>query len=340
MAALKILVTGGAGYIGCHVCKALASGGHLPIVYDNLSRGDRVAVRWGMLETGDLADGRRLRDVMARHRPDGVMHFAAYTYVGESVERPDLYYANNVMGTLSLLEAMREFKIATIVFSSTCAIYGTPERLPLVEDHPQAPINPYGASKQMVERMLRDYDVAYGLRSVSLRYFNAAGADPAGEIGEMHDPETHAVPLAIAAALRRAPAFQIYGTDYATADGSAVRDYVHVNDLADAHIAALVYLVGGGATVALNLGTGIGTSVLQIVAAVERASGRKLPVVHRPRRTGDPPVLLADPSRARAVLDWQPKYREIDEIVRTAWDWHRRIERQSGSDARTLRSRA
>jgi UDP-arabinose 4-epimerase len=335
---MKILVTGGAGYVGSHVCKSLAAAGHQPIVYDNLSQGDKVAVRWGPLEVGDVSDGARLREVIGRHRPDGVVHFAALTHVAESVERPDLYYRSNVAGTMSLLEAMRELGIRVLVFSSTCAIYGVPVLVPIAEDHPTVPINPYGAGKLMIERMLRDFDSAFGLRSISLRYFNAAGADPLGEIGESHDPETHAIPLAIAAALGRSPAFQIYGNDYSTPDGSAVRDYVHVSDLADAHIAALVHLLRGGATTAINLGSGIGTSVLEVVRAVERVSDRSVPLTHRSRREGDPPVLVADARYAQSLLGWRAKQSEIDEIIRTAWNWHRKEMRTFGRTAAAVTS--
>lgn len=319
---MKILVTGGAGYVGSQACKTLAASGHEPIAYDNLCRGHRSAVRWGPIEIGDMADGPRLREVIARYRPQAVMHFAALAHVRESVENPALYYINNTLGTLSLLEAMRETAVKLLVFSSSCAIYGLPVRLPMGEDHPQNPINPYGASKLAVEHMLRDYSAAYGLRSVSLRYFNAAGADPDGEIGEAHDPETHAIPLAAFAALERRPAFEVFGVDYETPDGSAVRDYVHVADLASAHVAALGYLTDGGATAAFNLGTGSGTSVFDIVRAVERVSGRAVPVVHSARRCGDPPVLVADARRAVSVLGWRPQFLSIDDIVRTAWTWH------------------
>ncbi|HEX6117940.1 MAG TPA: UDP-glucose 4-epimerase GalE [Dongiaceae bacterium] len=319
---MKILVTGGAGYVGSHACKAIAEAGHQPIVYDNLSRGHRSLVRWGAFEPGDLADRVRLREVITRHRPDGVMHFAALAYVGESVEQPALYYENNVLGSLSLLEAIRESGPNIVVFSSTCATYGVPTRLPIDEDHPQNPVNPYGVSKLIVERMLHDYGAAYGLRSVSLRYFNAAGADPGGEIGEMHEPETHAIPLAVLAALGRTPAFQVYGKDYPTADGSAVRDYIHVADLASAHVRAFEYLSDGGESTSINLGTGLGTSVLEVIGAVERVAGRPVPVVHRSRRPGDPHALVADARRAGAVLGWRPSYVDIGEIVATAWRWH------------------
>jgi UDP-arabinose 4-epimerase len=322
---MKVLVTGGAGYIGSHACKALARGGHHPIAYDNLSRGHRELVRWGPLEIGDLADGARLRDVLARYRPDAVMHFAAFAHVEESIKSPGIYYRNNVLGSLSLLEAMREEGPNLIVFSSSCATYGLPVRMPIDEDHPQNPINPYGAGKLMAERMLQDFGAAYGLRWMSLRYFNAAGADPEGETGEAHAPETHAIPLAIFAALGRIPAFRLYGTDYQTPDGSPVRDYIHVTDLASAHLACLLRLSSGGRSMAVNLGTGSGTSVLEIVKAVERVSERPIPIMNCQRRPGDPHVLVADGHRARAVLGWQPSYLSIDDIVATAWNWHRSL---------------
>jgi UDP-arabinose 4-epimerase len=320
---MKVLVTGGAGYIGSHACKALALAGHEPIAYDNLSRGHRSLVRWGEFERGDLADAVRLRSVFARRRPDAVMHFAAFAYVGESVVAPGQYYENNVAGSLSLLEAMRAGGVDLIVFSSSCATYGIPVHLPITEDHPQSPINPYGAGKLMVERMLLDYEAAHGFRWMSLRYFNAAGADPDGEIGEMHDPETHAVPLAVLAALGRVPSFRLYGDDYPTTDGSAIRDYVHVADLADAHVAGLHHLMKGGPSMAVNLGTGRSTSVLEMISAVERMTGRPVPLVRSARRPGDPHTLVADGRRARTILGWRPRYPEIGDIIATAVDWHR-----------------
>jgi UDP-glucose-4-epimerase GalE len=319
---MRVLVTGGAGYIGSQVCKALAAAGYQPVAYDDLSRGTKTAVRWSPLEIGSIADGARLCDVLRRYRPVGVMHFAAFAYVSESVAHPSLYYMNNVLGSLSLLEAMRECAVDLIIFSSSCASYGMPINLPITEQHPQSPINSYGASKLMVERILQDYQAAYGLRWMSLRYFNAAGADRDGELGECHDPETHAAPLAILAALGKFAQFNLYGTDYPTPDGSAIRDYIHVEDLAQAHVAALRHLLDGGASEALNLGSGRGTSVLELIAAVERIGMRTVPIVRSARRVGDPPVLIADAQRARAVLGWQPNLSTIDEIVRTAWSWH------------------
>jgi UDP-arabinose 4-epimerase len=250
------------------------------------------------------------------------MHFAAYAYVGESVQDPGKYYRNNVAGTLALLEAMRDHSIGHFVFSSTCATYGIPERVPIGEASPQVPINPYGASKLMIERMLTDFEVAHGLRSISLRYFNAAGADPGGDIGEDHDPETHLIPLAIRAAQRGAPSLAIFGTDYDTPDGTAIRDYIHVADLAEAHVLALADLLGGGPSVMLNLGTGTGYSVRDVVRTIEAVGGRPVPVRESPRRAGDPPVLVADPKQAMQRLKWQPVYSDLSTIIETAWRWH------------------
>ena len=266
----RILVTGGAGYIGSHVCKTLATAGYLPVVYDNLVYGHPRAVRWGPLEQGDLLDRQRLDEVIARHRPEAVLHFAAYAYVGESVEDPDKYYRNNVAVSLTLLEAMRGHGIGKLVLSCTCATYGVPRTIPIPEHHLQAPINPYGASKLMVERMLRDFEHAYGLRSVALRYFNAAGADPDTEIGEDHDPETHLIPLVLDAALGKRPSITVFGDDYDTPDGTCIRDYIHVTDLADAHVLALEYLEDGGISTAYNLGNGRGFSVRELIDCARR----------------------------------------------------------------------
>lgn len=316
-----VLVTGGAGYVGSHACKALAAAGYRPVVYDSLERGHRWAVKWGPLEQGDLLDADALKRALARHKPAAVMHFAAYAFVGESVSAPGLYYRNNVMGTLSLLEAMREAGIGTIVFSSTCATYGVPQTPLLAEDHPQAPINPYGATKLMVERILADYRAAYGLRYAALRYFNAAGADPDGEIGEVHDPETHLIPLALKAARGTGDPLTIFGDDYDTEDGTCIRDYIHVGDLADAHIRALERLLGHDETIALNLGTGTGVSVRRLVEAVERVTGRAVPHSYGPRRAGDPPVLVAATGKAKATLGWEPRQSDIETIIRNADAW-------------------
>jgi UDP-glucose-4-epimerase GalE len=319
----RVLVTGAAGYIGSHACKALVRAGFEPIGLDNLSRGGLTRIPGGPLIVADIADRPRLDEVLATYRPVAVLHFAAYAYVGESVTQPALYYRNNVAGSLTLLEALVAARIGAFVFSSTCATYGLPRAVPIAEDHPQAPINPYGASKLMIERMLADFEVAHGLRHVALRYFNAAGADPAGELGECHDPETHAIPLAIEAALGHAATFEIYGTDYPTPDGTAIRDYIHVTDLVDAHVKALRHLLDGGASVALNLGTGRGHSVRELLTAITQATGLEIPTRLGPRRAGDPPALVANPERARAVLGWQSE-RDLPDIVRTAIAWRRR----------------
>jgi UDP-glucose-4-epimerase GalE len=324
----RILVTGGAGYVGSHACKALAAAGHTPVAYDNLSRGHREFARWGPLVVADIRDGARLDEAFAQHRIDAVMHFAALAYVGESVEQPALYYRNNVGGTLELLEASRRAGVGLMVFSSTCSTYGVPERMPIAEDAEQRPINPYGMSKLVVERVLRDYDAAYGLRSVALRYFNAAGCDPDGEVGEDHDPETHLIPRVLMAADGTLPHVDIFGTDYPTPDGTCLRDYVHVTDLAAGHVQALDYLERGGATTAVNLGTGRGFSVREVIAAAERETGRRIPVREAARRAGDPPVLVADATRARALLGFAPGFTEIEPIVATAWRWHTRSTRR------------
>ena len=321
-----VLVTGGAGYIGSHACKALAIAGFTPVAYDNLEHGHAEAVRWGPLELGDLADRARLDAVIAQHRPVAAMHFAAYAYVGESVTDPGKYYRNNVVGSLSLLEALRDHGIRACVFSSTCATYGVPQQLPLTEDHPQQPINPYGASKRMVERMLADFDAAHGLRSMSLRYFNAAGADPDGETGEGHDPETHLIPLVLDAAAGKRPHITVFGTDYATPDGTCVRDYIHVSDLADAHVLALRALLEGAATTAYNLGNGQGFSVREVIDCAQRVTGREVPAVLGPRRAGDPPTLVGDATRIRRELGWSPRLADLDTIIATAWRWHTRLD--------------
>ena len=320
----RVLVTGGAGYIGSHTCKALVAAGFEPVTLDNLTRGHREFVRWGPLEVGSLENYPGLCQVFDRHRPEAVLHFAAYAYVGESTQDPAIYYRNNVGGTLNLLDAMRLFGVNKLVFSSTCATYGIPSRVPIPVTHPQSPINPYGRSKKMVETILNDYRTAFGLRSYSLRYFNAAGADVDGELGERHYPETHAVPLGILTALGQRAAFEIFGTDYDTEDGTAVRDYIHVTDLASAHVAALQRLVDGADGDSVNLGTGHGTSVKQLIEAIEHVSGRSVPVVAMARREGDPPALVADGQAALDLLNWYPKYDCIEDIVSTALAWHER----------------
>ncbi len=321
---IPVLVTGGAGYIGSHTCKALAQAGYLPISYDNLSRGFRDAVRYGPLVVGDIADRATLDAALAEHKPIAILHFAAVAYVGESMADPVLYYRNNTAGALSLIEAALAAGIDKLVFSSTCATYGVPKTLPIDEDTPQQPINPYGRSKRMVEQMLQDIGAVTPLRSVALRYFNACGTDPDGEIGENHDPETHLLPLAINAALGLGPQLQVFGTDYPTPDGTCIRDYIHVTDLADAHLRALTYLENGGATTAINLGTGSGFSIREILTAVERVLGSPVPHQVSPRRPGDPPSLVALAEKARDVLGWEAKHSDIETIVRTAAAWARR----------------
>jgi UDP-arabinose 4-epimerase len=316
-----ILVTGGAGYVGSHACKALAAAGFLPVVYDNLSRGHESAVKWGPLEVGDLADQPRLEAVMRKHRVTAVVHFAAFAYVGESMQEPGKYFANNVGGTLNLLQAMHNVGIKRIVVSSTCATYGIPERTPIDETLPTRPMSPYGESKLMMEKMLGWFRACHGLDWMALRYFNAAGADPEGEIGEDHDPEPHLIPAVIRTALGQQNVLQIFGTDYPTPDGTAVRDYIHVADLADAHIRALDYLAGGGDSQPVNLGTGAGHSVRAVVQAVERAAGRPIKAILQPRRPGDPPFLVADATLARRLLGWKPEYSSLENIVATAWRW-------------------
>ena len=317
----NILVTGGAGYIGSHTCKALAKAGYSPIVYDNLSRGFESAVRWGPLAIHDLGDKAALRQVILDHDIAAVIHFAAYAYVGESMQDPLSYFQNNVAHTLNLLEAMADTGVNTFVLSSTCATYGVPESLPIGEDHQQAPVNPYGESKLMIERVLGWHGRAHDFKSVILRYFNAAGADPDGEIGENHDPETHLVPLAIQAALGHIPHLNIFGQDYDTPDGTAVRDYIHVTDLASAHVRSLDYLFENGGQAAFNLGTGRGHSVRDVINAVEQWSGKTVPVRSGPRRVGDPPILIADPGQANAMLGWAPKLSDLETIVSSAGEW-------------------
>lgn len=317
-----VFVTGGAGYVGSHCCKAFAEAGWKVVVFDNLSRGWRDMVRWGDLIEGDILDLDALKAAMARVKPDAVAHFAAFAYVGESVDDPAIYYRNNSVGTLNILDAMRVNNVQNIVFSSTCATYGVPVRTPIDEQHPQSPINPYGWSKFIVEKMLADYSVAYGLRYAALRYFNAAGADPDGTIGERHEPETHVIPLAIRGALKNDYIFTIFGNDFDTRDGTGLRDYIHVADLADAHCRALEYLLNGGASDVFNLGTGNGTTVEEIAAAVEYVSGKPLPRKIGPRRAGDPPALVASAEKAERILGWKPQHSDIKNIIASAWRWH------------------
>jgi UDP-arabinose 4-epimerase len=328
----NVLVTGGAGYIGSHVCKTLAKAGYTPVVFDNLCYGHEWAVKWGPLVVGDILDRGALDEAIRQYRPCAVMHFAAFAHVGESVSDPAKYYRNNVSGTLTLLEAMRANEIDKIVFSSTCAIYGTPACLPIGEEAPQAPINPYGASKLMAERMLADFDHAYGLKSIALRYFNAAGADPEGEIGEDHSPETHLVPRVLDAAAGLLPYITVFGNDYETPDGTCIRDYIHVSDLAEAHALALEALLNSRPSAAYNLGNGKGFSVREVITAAQRVTGREIVERIGPRRIGDPARLVGDAARARKELGWKPCWDTIDAIVETAWAWN--VTRRAGAHDR------
>jgi UDP-arabinose 4-epimerase len=318
-----VLVTGGAGYIGSHACKALAAAGFTPVVYDNLSRGFEWAVKWGPFEQGDLLDQPRIETVIQQHKPIAVMHFAAFAYVGESVAYPATYYRNNIVGSLALLDAMRANGVDRLVFSSSCTTYGVRGAEPIGEDTPQAPVNPYGVTKLLIEQAMRDYSAAYGLRAVAMRYFNAAGADPDGEIGEAHDPETHLIPLVLDAAAGGAP-LTVFGDDYPTPDGTCIRDYVHVTDLASAHVLACQTMEREGGFRAYNLGTGRGLSNMEIIAAARRLTGRDVPIKMGPRRAGDPPELTADPTKANRELGWAPQVSSVDEIIGTAWRWHQR----------------
>jgi UDP-arabinose 4-epimerase len=317
---VRVLVAGGAGYIGSHTCKALAEAGHTPIVYDDLSRGHRWAVKWGPLEQGDLNDAAALAVALRRHRPEAVINFAGLIFVGESATEPTLYYRSNVAGMITLLEAMRAHDVGRIVFSSTCAIYGVPERQPIVESMAQQPINPYGRSKRMAEEILRDACAAHGLAAIALRYFNAAGADPDGELGEEHDPETHLIPLVLQAALGTRPSIAIFGTDYPTPDGTCLRDYIHVRDLAAAHVAALS-ACRAGTFAACNLGTGQAASINEVIGKAQEVTRKAIPVVTGARRPGDPPVLVADASLARQMLGWTPSRSDLATIIGDAWRW-------------------
>jgi len=319
---MRVLVTGGAGYIGSHTAKALARAGHETVVLDDLSTGHRKAVKWGPFVEGDLGDKDLLDKVFREHRIEGVLHFAACLLVGESMTNPQKYFWNNVVNTLVLLDTMKARGVKHIVFSSSAATYGNPEKVPIPEDHPKNPVNPYGESKLSMERAIQWYGFAYGMGWTALRYFNAAGADLEGELGELHDPETHLIPLVVQAALGQRPSVDIYGTDYPTPDGTAIRDFIHVDDLADAHVRALEYLVAGGESTALNLGTGQGHSVREVVASVGKLCNGQVPAKDAPRRAGDPAVLVADPSKAQQVLGWHPLHSDLDTIILSAWKWH------------------
>ena len=328
----KILVAGGAGYVGSHTCMKLAEAGFLPVVVDNLSNGHREFVQWGPLEVADIRDGPALADVFERHKPAAVIHLAGLIEVGESMRDPQAFYDHNVAGSVTLLGAAQAAGVKTVVFSSTCATYGSPVHLPICEHHPQHPINPYGRTKLIVETVLADLDSYAGVRSVILRYFNAAGADLEGRIGERHQPETHAIPLALQTVLGLRGPFHIFGEDYDTPDGTAIRDYIHVSDLADAHVLALQYLLSGGRSEALNLGTGVGVSVRQLVETIETVTGTRLKTTSSPRRDGDAPVLVADNAKAKGILGWSPRY-GMNEIIASALAWHQAEAKRSGRSA-------
>jgi UDP-arabinose 4-epimerase len=316
-----VLVIGGAGYIGSHTAHALKRAGHEVIIYDNLSTGYEFLANGFELIKADVLDGKALAAAVSRAQ--AIMHFAAYTFVGESVTNPRKYFHNNVEGGLTLLNTAVESNVKTLIFSSTCAVYGVPEKVPIAENNPRQPVNPYGVSKLFFEQALESYGRAYGMRYASLRYFNAAGADDSGEIGELHNPETHLIPLALSAARGRGPELQIFGSDYPTPDGTCIRDYIHVNDLADAHLKALEHLAAGKESFAVNVGTGTGYSVREVVAAAEKATGKRVPYKVGPRRAGDPAELVANPAKAEALLKWKAK-RSLDNIVSTAWKWMQR----------------
>lgn len=321
----KILVVGGAGYIGSHTNMTLAERGHDTVIFDNLVYGHREFVQWGTLVEDDLACPAAIESVFENHKIDAVIHFAAYAYVGESVTDPGKYYVNNVSNTLNLLQAMRKYDVQTIVFSSTCATYGTPEYTPIDEMHPQNPINPYGRTKLMVEQIIEDFSRAYGLRYVLLRYFNAAGADPESRIGEWHDPETHLIPLVLNAAQNPKNSIKIFGTNYDTPDGTCIRDYVHILDLADAHVRVLDYLHDGGRSGSFNLGNGSGYSVREVIDMARTVTGADIEVIETEARAGDPAILVGNADKAKRLLDWAPRYGELSTILDTAWRWHKTL---------------
>lgn len=319
---MKVLVTGGAGYIGSHTCKALARQGHDVVVYDNLSTGHRNLIRWGAFEYGDIRDAVRLSAVLRHHKPDGCIHFASSIAVGESVIDPGKYYDNNVIGSLRIMECLRDTGCNNLVVSGTAAVYGLPESVPIGEDTTLNPINPYGRTKLIMEWMLQDFAIAHNLRWASLRYFNAAGGDPEGHTGERHDPETHLIPNVLRAIDGDIPALRLFGDDYDTPDGTCIRDYIHVSDLAAAHVLALEYLWAGKPPIAMNLGTGLGISVREILDAAHKVTGRAVPHSVEGRRAGDPARLVADSSLAQKMLGWNMQYSDINTILATAWQWH------------------
>jgi UDP-glucose-4-epimerase GalE len=318
----NVLITGGAGYVGSHTCQALSALGYLPISLDNLIHGHTWAVQWGPFIKGDITDSSVLDQIFSNYQPKAVIHFAAYAYVAESVEHAAQYYQNNVAGSITLLEAMRRHSCRNIIFSSSCATYGIPLQVPIPENHPLLPINPYGRSKLMMEQIIQDYGNAYDIRYAILRYFNAAGADPDGHIGEDHDPETHLIPILLQTVQGRRHYTEVYGTDYDTPDGTAIRDYIHVTDLAGAHVLALKYLAQSRQNLCINLGTGQGCSVMEVIQAVQQVTGK--PVAYRTvgRRRGDPPALVAKADHAYSLLGWKPDFGDIQKTISTAWNWH------------------
>jgi UDP-glucose 4-epimerase len=325
---LKILVTGGAGYIGCHAVMALQNAGYEVVVLDNLVYGHRRIIEEVLkaeLIVGDTSDRQLLDQIFSTHDITSVMHFAAYAYVGESVSDPAKYYRNNVVGTLTLLEAMLAANIKQFVFSSTCATYGEPQQIPIPECHPQNPINPYGMSKLMVEKILADFNTAYNFKSVCFRYFNAAGADPEARMGEDHNPETHLIPLVLDTALGQREYISVFGADYPTPDGTCIRDYIHVSDLADAHVLGLEYLLKGGASTVFNLGNGNGYSVQEVIATAEKITQKPIKVIISDRRAGDPPILVGSSDRAREILGWQPRYASLSQIIKHTWTWTQKL---------------
>jgi len=321
---VNVLVTGGAGYIGSHCCKELHKRGYNPIVIDNLVYGHRENVKWGDFYEADIADENQLELCFKKYQIDAVMHFAGYAYVGESVANPMKYYENNVKKTIDFLNFLLRKKVKIFIFSSSCAVYGNPNSIPIGEEHSKDPINPYGKGKLMVENILQDYDIAYGINFMSLRYFNAAGADPDCEIGEKHNPETHLIPLVLEAASGKLKSIDIFGTDYPTEDGTCIRDYIHVSDLAEAHVLSLEKVLNGEKSDFINLGTGRGYSVLEIIEKASEITGRNIPTIRAPRRSGDPPILVADNHRALDELGWHARFAGIEGIIETAWNWHKK----------------
>ena len=322
-----ILITGGAGYIGSHVNKLLNHKGFKTVIFDNLSRGNIKSVKWGEFVLGDLSDVNQIRLLFKNFKIRAVIHFAAYAYVGESVKNPEKYYFNNLVNTLNLLKVMNEFNCSNIIFSSTCSTYGIPEKLPITETHAQSPINPYGKSKLAIEKVLEDFSIAYGLKYISLRYFNAAGADIDCEIGEIHNPEPHLIPRILDTALGINDYIEVFGTDYNTKDGSCVRDYIHVTDLASAHYLALKYLLSEQKSDFFNIGNEKGISVLEVIDYAKKITGKDFKVKFSDRRKGDPPVLVADSTKIKSVLGWRSNYHKLEDILTTAWKWHLKLKK-------------